>query len=116
MVQKLALRGLEPVKSQDEVTEEMFRLIKGQFPHVPDEIEKVVYRVPSGFIHARIIDPFFEGTDCETREDLVADIFANLPEGTLSKTTLLMLYSPREAKRVFDYMMPAFDEPFRKEY
>ena len=112
MVRQLATTRKRKVKSQDDVSREFYRLVKERFPGIPENIEKVIYRKPSGLINARIIDPSFASTELFERDLLLADVFANLPSNFEHDLGILLLFTPEEAKGSMSYMMPAFDDPF----
>ena len=112
MVRKLGLLKRSKAKSQDDLTGEFYRLVKIRYPGIPDAIEKVVYRVPSGSINVRIIDPSFESTRPLVRDELLGDLVAQLPPEFERDLGLLLLFTPAEAKGSMSYMMPAFDDPF----
>ena len=75
--------------------------------HPQAEIE--VYRYNSVSVRIRIINPEFEGVRRAAREDEPWRFLNELPEEVVAEISLLLLFTPEEAKQSFANM--EFDNP-----
>jgi stress-induced morphogen len=70
-----------------------------------------IQRRNSVSIRIRITDPDFEGLDLVERDNQVWKILEKLPEDVLSQISLLLLLTPKEAKKSLADL--EFDRPVR---
>lgn len=75
--------------------------------HPNAEIE--VYRSNNVSVRIRIIDPGFKKMNRAKREGDLWAILEKLPEETVSEITVILLFTPEEAKKSFANM--EFDDP-----
>jgi hypothetical protein len=68
-----------------------------------------IYRSNNVSIRIRIIDPDFAGMDLVERDTLVWNLIDQLPDEVASEITLLLLFTPKEAKKSFASI--EFDNP-----
>ncbi len=63
-----------------------------------------VFRSNNVSIRIRIIDPDFTGLDLVERDTLIWKFLDELPDEVISEITLLLLFTPKEAKKSFANM------------
>ncbi|MFZ5832201.1 MAG: hypothetical protein ACOY3P_19120 [Planctomycetota bacterium] len=73
------------------------------------EAEITAYRQNSVSVRVRIVDPAFEGTPTNEREDAIWQYFAKLPDETQNDLTMLLLLTPDEARQSYANM--EFEDP-----
>jgi len=81
------------------------------FPDCPPEFPPRAYRYKPRSIRVRVVNERFKGRSLGEREELVLPVIHSLPEKTQADITLLLLFTPDEAKRsianeVFEYGSP----------
>jgi hypothetical protein len=67
------------------------------------------YRQNSVSVRVRVIDPDFEGHSRAEREEELWALFEDLPEDAVAEISLLLLFTPEEAKKSFANV--EFDNP-----
>jgi stress-induced morphogen len=98
------LRTKRPDKILKQIVEALKRY---EAAHPRAEVE--AYRQNSVSVRIRIIDPDFEGMSRAAREDLLWPLLEQLPEEVMADVSLLLLLTPKEAKRSFASL--EFDDP-----
>ena len=67
------------------------------------------YRFNSVSVRIRIVDPAFEGKSRSDREEEIWTLLDQLPDEVASEISLLLLFTPKEAKESF--ASEEFDDP-----
>ena len=67
------------------------------------------YRQNSVSVRLRVIDPDFQGRSRAEREEELWALFEDLPEDVVAEISLLLLFTPEEAKKSFANV--EFDNP-----
>jgi stress-induced morphogen len=98
-------------KVQDKTTRQIFSALKKAFPNLPEESERVVYRYNPAAIRIRIISPRFVGKTTDERDALVNAAFESLPPDATDDVTMLIMLTPREAKKSHQMLSREFDDP-----
>jgi hypothetical protein len=102
MVVKLRTKRLDPT----------LKLIVGvlkQYAQAHPDAEIEVYRYSSVSVRIRVIDSDFRGQGRVEREEELWKLIEQLPEEVVSEISLLLLFTPEEAKKSFANM--EFDNP-----
>lgn len=95
-------------KRPDKILKQFIKVLEDyESKHPNAEIE--AYRHNSVSVRVRIINPDFKGKDRGEREDEIWPLVEKLPEQTVSELSLLLLFTPQEAKKSF--ANAEFDDP-----
>jgi len=84
---------------QTKTTRRIYAALKGAFPELPDEPERVVYQYIPGAIRVRIVSSQFRGKSMAEREEMVNVAFDALPPEVTENITMQFMLTPYEAKR-----------------
>jgi len=95
-------------KRPDRVLKQIVEVLK-QYDAAHPHAEIEAYRHNSVSVRVRVIDPDFEGTDRVQREDEIWPLLGQLPDETAAEVSLLLLFTPEEAKKSF--ANAEFDDP-----
>jgi len=98
-------------KEQTKATRLIYDRFRERFPNLSDDINKVVYEYLPRSVRLRIIDEAFAGKSYAERELIVEEVLDALPEDVASSVSLMLLLTPREAKRPGVGMELEFDDP-----
>jgi hypothetical protein len=92
----------------DPVLKQIIEVLKGyEKAHPLAEIE--IYRQNSVSVRVRVINPEFKGQSRAEREHEIWKTFDQLPEEVAAELSLLLLFTPAEAKKSFANV--EFDDP-----
>ena len=95
-------------KRPDRVLKRFVEVLK-QYDAAHPQAEIEAYRHNSVSVRIRIIDTDFEGKDYVLREDEIWPLLKPLPDETVAELSLLLLFTPEEAKKSF--ANAEFDDP-----
>jgi hypothetical protein len=97
-------------KIQDAATKRILSALRGAFPEIPEVPNEVAYRLNTAGIRLRIISARFTEKSLAEREEMVLSELDQLPDEITDDITMILMLSPREAKRP-DTMSREFDDP-----
>jgi hypothetical protein len=95
-------------KNPDEVLKQIVEALK-KYNAAHPRANIVVYRHSSVSVRIRVISSEFKGTRWAEREDDLWPILRELPEEVMAEISLLLMFTPQEAKKSFANM--EFDDP-----
>lgn len=95
-------------KKPDQTLKQLVQTLK-KYEQVHPRAEIEVYRQNSVSVRVRVINPEFAGQSWGQREEELWELLEQLPEDVVAEVSLLLLFTPEEAKKSFANV--EFDNP-----